>query len=277
MVKHEAARQAAGAVSESIQCLVLGLRDGLRPRLALMSFMVGLGVSLFWFAVFGWYAAELWQWAQSMASVGLIGTVKGVGEVTQALQGLVPVVTAGWFASVVAAGLVLVGYALLVIVSMRIILELVLMPRIQRVCLQRYPHLVPTDGATVMAGLRDTVGTLGTSVIGSLCCLLIPVVGGLLLLVLVSYLNIRGLVNDALEDLATDGEVRQVIKGSRVDMTVLGVACTALTLVPLLGLLAPVIMGASACHLTMRRLSILRAAERLVQGKDQGASGALAT
>lgn len=277
MVKHEAARHAAGLLSESIQCLGLGLRDGLKPRLALMSFMVGLGVSLFWFAVFGLYAAELWQGAQSLASVGLIGTLKGVGEVTQALQGLVPVVMAGWFTKMVAAGLLLMGYALLVILSMRIILELVLMPRIQRVCLQRYPDLLPTEGATVMAGLRDTLGTLSTSVVGSLCCLLIPVIGGLLVLVLVSYMNIRSLLGDTLEDLATDDEVRQIIQGSRADMTVLGLACTALTLVPLLGLFAPVIMGASACHLTMRRLTVLRAAALLEQGKGQGASGALAT
>ena len=58
--------------------------------------------------------------------------------------------------------------------------------------------------------------------VGSLFCLLIPVVGGGLALLLVGYLNVRGLVGDALEGVATDQERRQIVQRHRPQMLLLG-------------------------------------------------------
>jgi len=85
--------------------------------------------------------------------------------------------------------------------------------------------------------------------------LIIPVFGGLLFFLLASYLNVRSLINDATDGLVTDSEFRALLGKNRVEMLVLGVILSIVTVIPVLGFFAPVLLGASVCHLCMRDLS----------------------
>jgi len=91
-----------------------------------------------------------------------------------------------------------------------------------------------------------------------------------LFFVLASYLNVRGLVNDAVDGLATDEQRRAIIQARRVEMTLLGVLVGLFTLVPFAGFLSPVVLGAGVCHLGMRALA------NAGQESDGRAQGAIA-
>lgn len=254
---------------EAIKCLALGLRDGLRPRVALTSLLIWLMVIVFWCVVF-------WIWREdvkSLATAALLLIAYGVAQMLMPVAGPATVSAMasganalGAFAfllsgpvAAVVTGLVVFGcFMLLCMLSVRILLELLLMGRIQAQCLQRYPALSRGVDNSWRRGLRDALGTLATFVIGGLLCLVIPLVGGLLLFLLASYLNVRSLVGDALDGVATDDERRAVIRSQRLNMLLLGLLGTLLMLVPLAGLVAPSVLGASVCHLCMRQVVRMR-------------------
>ena len=66
------------------------------------------------------------------------------------------------------------------------------------------------------------------------------------------------LVGDALEGVATDQERRQIIQRHRPQMVALGLLCSVLMFVPLLGLWMPAVLGAATAHLGMRATLRLR-------------------
>ncbi|TJZ73476.1 hypothetical protein [Chitiniphilus eburneus] len=117
----------------------------------------------------------------------------------------------GWLAHWIQGAEALLGYGLMgaafllgLMLLARLMLELVLMGAVQRHVLRRYPALSDRVQRPWRVDLRDLVGNVSTLVIGSLICLCIPVVGGLLMIALNAYLNVRGLVNDAFDGVASE-------------------------------------------------------------------------
>ncbi|TDM06520.1 MAG: hypothetical protein C4K60_18480 [Ideonella sp. MAG2] len=235
------------SVNEVLHSFQLGLRDALRPQLALSSLVIGVLSAIMvavGFAV-GWEPLQLG--IAALVQAGLVWV------------GLVPPL---WLVSALRWLMTAMLFVLAVLLLMQLVLEFWLMPRVQKVCLLRHPQLQGVQAGTGFRhGVLDGARTLSTWLFGGLLCLLVPVVGSVLLLGLSCYLAVRSLVNDAVEGKATEAEVRHLIRHSRPQMLMLGALLAACALVPLAGLLLPALAGASTCHLMLARLERLRAAQ----------------
>lgn len=230
------------ASSEALACLVLGLREGLRPRLALASAVVAVVSVLTWLVVLLLARNPVWRAAEAAAAWAL-------PEFALALSGVVAFV------------LVATTFVLLVVLSIRVYQELFLMSRIQAQCLVQYPALAAGATGSWAADLSSTLRQFAVMLV-SFPLLLIPLLGGVLYLLLGCYLNVRGLMDDALENLATPAERELIVKSSRWSILGLGLATAGLLLIPFAGLLMPSVLGASVCHLCLRALQRLRAQQQ---------------
>ncbi len=228
-----------------LHALLLGLRDGLRPGLALSSLMWMIGVIIAWGLCFA-LAPDRWWSLDALAAM---------------VQGLIPLEST--FAKPLAALGFVLAYVLLVIVSMALVILLVLMPRIRDTCLRAYPALQPAStGLALLGPWRNAVYLVSALLAGGVASLMLPVVGSLLMVTLVSYFNVRGLLYDALDGLATPAEQEAVLRRQRPAILLLGLLLSALALVPVLGLLSPLIMGTSASHLAFAALARQRGLSR---------------
>ena len=230
-------------LKEAAHSYRLGLRDALRPRLAFSSILVALAAAVLALVVFIVWADPIQRWAAHWVGLGLAWVWPTLGGVWVSVLKWLQVVT--W-------------YVLSTLLLMQVMLELWLMDRIQSVCLNRHPALAGRQHeGSFGLGVLDAARTLAIGAAGTVVCLFIPLVGGLLLLALSSYLAVRSLVNDALQGLATDDEVRTLIRTSRPQMLALGLLLAMTALIPFAGFLVPVVAGASTCHLMMSRLQRL--------------------
>jgi hypothetical protein len=247
------------------------MRDSLHPRL--------LGNSLgIWIVAFAtWLTVFIVWWQQIKALCMLLAAIFAVG-----IFFLMPMLSGGGASSATTAmatiGPANIGFlvggilalfilpfvfvALLFAVAMsltiRVLLEIFVMGKIQQRALKTYPEIRTGLKSSLYNSIRDFISIAFTFLIVGAIVLMIPVVNGVFFFALLCYLNVRGLVNDALEGIATDNEVRAVIKAERLTMTVLGMGLVAVVLIPFAGLISPTLTGSSVCHLCMRRLSKLR-------------------
>lgn len=243
-------------VKEVLHCFQLGLRDALRPQLAFASLLVGVLAVVVVAVIFGVWHAPIQA---------------GVAGVVQASLAWAGMAQHAWLVPILIWLMIAMLFVLSVLLLMQLVLELWLMPRVQRVCLQRHPDLqnVQAD-VRFRYGVLDGARTFSTWLFGSMVCLLIPVVGSVLALGLSSYLAVRSLVNDAVDGKATEAEVRYLIRNSRPQMLMLGALLAACALVPLAGLFVPVLAGCCTCHLMMARLAQLRATQAAIVASAAG-------
>jgi hypothetical protein len=228
-------------LSHTLTSLLLGLRDGLRPRLILTSLLSLMAVVTAWFVLFS-VADDQW-WSLSALGERLAARTHLDASIAKVLAGF----------------LFALSYAALVMVSMGLVILFVLMPRIRQVCLQAYPSLTPVSGSlSLMGPLRNALWLVLAFLLGLVLSWTVPVWGGLAFVALVSYFNVRGLLYDALDGLATTREQEAVLRQQRGAILMLGLALSGLAMVPVLGLLSPAIMGTSASHLAFRGLTRLR-------------------
>lgn len=248
-------KRLSDTASDAIRSYQRGLRDAFRPRLAFDSVLIACISVLFLLLVFAIWHEPILQWSGYLIGKGLALIWPNAG--------------AGWVKALTWLGVI--GFYLLgVLLLMQIMLELWLMPRIQSVCLHKYPaFLAHKQESGFSLRIFDGFRTFVTWGLGGLLCLLIPVVGGLLLVALSSYLSVRSLVNDSMEGVASKAEMRTLIRTSRPEMPVLGLLISLTAFVPLVGFLVPVIAGASTCHLMMARL------DRVRQSADPSSTGSL--
>jgi hypothetical protein len=214
---------------ESLICVALALRDGIKPPISLISAMIWVTSVMGWAIVFFFIKTPLLQ---------------ALPEIPR----LFPSISAALRYLVLGA-----LYAALVIITVRIAIELWLMKRIQKFCLRYYPDLSLSYKSSSLVSLRDAPKTAGTFLVGGLICLLLPVVGPALLFLLMGYINVRSLMNDALDELVSEKDRRAIIESNRLTMLLIGAMLGGLVLLPILGLFAPSILGMSVCHLCMRQ------------------------
>jgi uncharacterized protein involved in cysteine biosynthesis len=188
------------------------------------------------------------QWLPASAQAKLAGVSLPVGA--EALLGPVFHV-ATWIVLV----LLVIAF---VLITARIGLELFLMPLVRREVERRYPPFPSHPISGLLTPLKNAAKMGFLAAVIGLPCLLIPVVNVVLLFVWFGYLNIRTLVNEALDGLASPQEQRDVIGAARTRMVFLGMLLAGAMSIPLVGFIGPSWIGASTCHLCLRTLVRLR-------------------
>lgn len=221
-------------VRESFICVALSLRDGVQPPISLISAMIWI------VSVFGWAIVFFF------VHTSLFTALPDVSQLHPGLNDALKYLVTGTL------------YISLVIITVRVSIEIWLMKRIQKFCLKYYPGLTLNHKSSILVSVRDAPKTAGTFLIGGAICLVLPVVGPALLFLLMGYLNVRSLMNDALDELVSDSDRRKIIESNRLSMLLIGALLEGLVLIPIVGLFAPSILGTSVCHLCMRQTLKLR-------------------
>lgn len=263
MILSTAVPRPIAAAREAFTCLGFGLRDAIRLRSVLISAGIWVFMALFWVLIFLFFGNEIRDTALAILSKGLALVLN-----------LLPQTWATWlttwnstFSSIVrflALFVLLIGlFWTFFILSVRVVVELFLIGLIQRQILPAYPGLkerrpgLDVSFSSAYLFIRNSfVPFVGFSLL-FVCLMLIPVINGIALFVLVSYFNVRFLMNDAMDGLASGAELRAYLQTHRLELLILGVLISLLNLIPLVFLLSPWVIGASVCHLSMRHLARL--------------------
>ncbi|WP_165675639.1 EI24 domain-containing protein [Metapseudomonas otitidis] len=263
------------AFLEAFICLGLALRSSLRPGILIGSAGLCLLMTSFWgwlfYAHFEFIAKAAGLIASFVimgaAALGLLPSVSGGPATISAMANIAPALALmAVYAALLAVAIVVVLYAGAVVLSIRLSLRWVLMGRLKTRTRSHYPSLLQRQPATtdlLRAGRYHLGPWLGLGIgigIGPLLCLLIPVVNGVLLLMLLAYLNVRFLVPAALAGLASSAEQMRVVRAQRGALIAFGLLILMLAVVPVLNLLLPALLGGGVCHLAYRGLDRLDAA-----------------
>jgi hypothetical protein len=263
------------ALRDAFASALLGLRDGFSPRMIAFSLGLWAGALLLWttIIVFAWahvkaFAAFVTAWSllgifrlfPTWLPASAQAKITGVplAEGANALLGSITFSTATWIVLVLL--IVIAVYA-----TVRIAVEFWLMPVIRKVVEGRYPPFPPHPPYSLLYSVTNVAKTGALAVVLGLPFLLIPVANVVLLFVLFGYLNVRTLVNEALDGLASREEQRVLIRRARLRMIFLGTLLGGAPAIPILGLMTPAWVGAATCHLFLRELTRLRADERKIQ------------
>ena len=253
---------------DAFTCSALGLRDGLSPRLLLFSVGLWFGAATLWTIILvvawsqvkavaafvtAWALLGLFRvfptWLPASAQAKLTGVPLSTGA--DALLG--PFFTgATW---IVLTLLVLTA----VMLTVRLAVEFWLMPLVRAQVLKHYPPFPAYPPFSLLSPFTNLAQMGLLAVVIGLPCMLIPIVNVVLAFAFFAYLNVRTLVNEALDGLATRDEQRAVIRHSRVRMAVVGILLSAAQMIPFVGLMSPAWIGAGTCHLCFRELRRLRA------------------
>ena len=259
--------QRLSSLREAFACALLGLRDGFSRRVIVFSLGLWVGAVALWavLLVVGWSQAyavagflTAWMllgifrvfptWLPAETQAKLTDTSLAAGA--QSLLG--PVF--GTLTGIVLALLILAAIYL----TVRIAVEFWLMPIIREQVEKHYPPFPPKPPYSLIYSVTNIAKTGALAVLLGLPFLIIPVVNAVLIFVLFGYLNVRTLVNEALDGVASREEQRMIIRRIRVRMVFLGTVLGGVPAIPILGFMAPAWVGASTCHLCLRELRQLR-------------------
>ncbi|WP_236212115.1 EI24 domain-containing protein [Metapseudomonas otitidis] len=261
-------RSIGRAFLEAFICLGLALRSSLRPGILIGS----AGLCLLMTSLWGWLFYAHFEFiakaagliatfvVMGAAALGLLPSISGGPATISAMASIAPALALmAVYAALLAVAIVVVLYAGAVVLSIRLSLRWVLMGRLKTRARSRYPSLLqrqPAAADLLRAGRYHLGPWLGIG-LGPLLCLLIPVVNGVLLLMLLAYLNVRFLVPTALAGLASGAEQMRVVRAQRGALIAFGLLILMLALVPVLNLLLPALLGGGVCHLAYRGLDRL--------------------
>lgn len=268
-------RSIGRAFLEAFICLGLALRSSLRPGILIGS----SGLCLLMTSLWGWLFYTHFEFIakaagliasfviMGAAALGLLPSVSGGPATISAMANIAPALALmAVYAALLAVAIVVVLYAGAVVLSIRLSLRWVLMGRLKTRTRSHYPSLLQRQPAAtdlLRAGRYHLGPWLGLGIgigIGPLLCLLIPVVNGILMLMLLAYLNVRFLVPAALAELASGAEQMRVVRAQRGALIAFGLLILMLAVVPVLNLLLPALLGSGVCHLAYRGLDRLDAA-----------------
>jgi hypothetical protein len=257
------------SLREAFTCALLGLRDGVSLRIIAFSLGLWLGTCVLWSAIIFFAWAQVKTAAAFVAAWSLLGIfrifpnwlpasaqekIAGV-PLADGANALLGSVAFGTITSIVL--ILLIGIA--AYATVRIAVEFWLMPIIREVAEKHYPPFPPRAPYRLLYSVTNVAKTGALAVLLGLPFLFIPVANVVLLFVLFGYLNVRTLVNEALDGLASRDEQRVLIRRIRVRMVLLGTLLGGAPAIPILGLMTPAWIGAATCHLFLRELARLRA------------------
>ena len=237
----------AHSLAQATSAARKGFRDGTQKSVLSFSILTSLAAFFFWLWIF--ILARNPIWAASMKAADW--ALPWLNEAPSLLEKT--------FLGLVALCLCLIAFGLLVILTIQLVLEWFLMPRIQTLCLPQYPSLAQHNiSEHCWRGWMDLAKLWGALLAGMLLWV-IPLVGALIFFVLTAYINVRLLINDVLSELATTHERAQIVKRHRHGLLLLGLMMTGLWVIPFAGLVMPAVLGASVSHFAYAALANLRA------------------
>lgn len=243
------------AFGEAFICLGLALRSSLRPGILLRS----SGLCLLAFSLWTWiFYAHFELIAQAAGMIALFvvygaavlvflpSLSGGAGAGISGMAGIAPALGMLLvYAALLTAAMIVALYIGLIVLSIRLALRWVLMDSLRTRALAQYPQLAQRtqgSGSLLQAGRFHLGPWLGIG-IGPLLCLAVPVLNGVLLLLLLAYLNVRFLLPAALSGLASGAEQMQAVRQQRGAIIAFGLLILLLALVPVLNLLLPALLG----------------------------------
>ena len=257
------------AFREAFTCLGLAFRDSLRPGILLRSAGICILASVFWTWVFFHYYEQIGIGCGALsffivyggAVLGFLPSLSGGGG--GGMAGMAgPLGMLVLYVAALALVMAVVLYSGAIVLSIRVALRWVLMGKVRARCLRHYPALqqrAKGDG-NLLLGARYILGPWLGFTLGTLACLLIPLVNGVLLVMLLAYLNVRFLTPSAFASLVSSSEQLEAINGQRGAMLAFGLLVLLLALVPVVNLLLPALLAGGACNLGYRGLDPARRA-----------------
>lgn len=164
----------------------------------------------------------------------------------------------------IAHALVLLFFVPVVVLTALLILGVFGMPAmVEHVAGTSFPKLERRHGGSVAGGIWNSVlSLLGMVALGvvSVPLWLLPPLWPLIPVVILAWVNQQVLRYDAVAEHADAEEMRALFRANRGALYGLGLALALLAFVPVLGLLAPVIVGLAFIHFLLAKLEALRTA-----------------
>lgn len=252
------ARRLRSQLSETAICLALGVKDSLRWTLLWRGVRLAAMLALFWLGVFIVWRVDLFTLALFLGGVGIYDYVLPLFREWLPFPGALAVGTAIVLSPFAAVVLIIVTYLGLLLLSFRWLAVRSLFPRVLR-CVERQYASPRPDSPHAPAGLAWTqhLRLILTAVIGTAVCLLLPVTGGVFLLLWVGYLSTRSVALRTMKGVTSGDHTLRLVRRARLSLTLTGTCLTLLLLVPVFGLIAPTAMTAAAAHLMKRSLERL--------------------
>jgi CysZ protein len=232
--------------------LLFALASLLHPRMLwlmiwpmLISLLVWLAAAFFlWGATAVWIAAHLKRWLETgmlFISFDTGGAMLVAAHVIMALL-FVP----------------LVYFTALLILSI-----FGMQAMVEHIASRRFPQLVRRQGGSFSGSLVNSLvalGGLAVLAVVSIPFWLIPPLWPAIPVVIMGWVNERVLRYDALAEHATADEMRIIFASRRKALYGLGVTLALLAYVPLVGFMAPVLLGLAFIHFLLGELEVLRQA-----------------
>ena len=271
-------RALSAGVREASLCFALGLRESLAPRLLLPSAGWCLLVSCICGYVFyvnfaaicefcGWLSAFAALGVANFAILAPASATPSIGMGVDPLAffnlGVGVLQLALYIAAFFTAMMVMLFLGLLLI-GLRLVIHLGFFQKVRACVQQRYPGVAADCRATSRTPWREArygpARWLGLSR-WTLASLLIPLYNGALIILSLPFVHMRLLLTPAIGGCADAREQLAIAKAARVRILFLGLFNMLLACVPVLNLLLPATLSASACHLYMRALAEQRSVE----------------
>jgi hypothetical protein len=149
----------------------------------------------------------------------------------------------------------------LIYLSSMILSSLIVMPTVVRTILPRYPGLKKKNEISIWATVKHSV-ICGVIYLALWMITLpfwpVPGMSLALPLILNGFLAYRLLVWDAIADLVSTGEMKQVLKRHRMDYLLLGVIIAAMIVVPISFLFLPAYSALCFAHMAMQDLQDIK-------------------
>ncbi len=259
-----AADNTLAAFAEAFKCLGLALRDSLRPGILLRS----AGLCALAFGLWTWVFFEYYEQigigcgALSLFIIyggvvlGFLPSLSGGGG--GSMGGMAgPLAMLVMYVAALALILFVLLYTVAIVATIRLALRWVLMGKVRKRCIRHYPQLQQRAerDSNLLHGVRYVLGPWLGITLGTLVCLLIPLLNGVLLVGLLAYLNVRFLIPAAFSSLATSNEQLGALADRRGAILAYGLLIFLIALVPVLNLLLPALLAGGACHLGYRGLN----------------------
>ncbi len=253
------------AFREAFICLGLAFRDSLRPGILLRSAGLCALAFILWTWVFIAHYDKIGMVCGMLSLIivyggvvmGALPSLGAAGGSVVAMGGMAgPLAMLVLYVAVLAVVMVGVLYIFAIVATIRVPLSWVLMGSVRKRCMRHYPLLQQRAAGdrNLLRGARYVIGPWLGLTLGTLVCLLIPLVNGVLMVLLLAYLNVRFLTPAAFSNLVSSSEQLAALKGQRGAMLAFGLLILLLAIVPVANLLLPALLAGGACHLGFRGL-----------------------
>lgn len=252
------------AFNEAFICLGLAFRDSLRPGILLRSAGLCVLVFVLWSWVFLTYYPLIGKGCAALSLFiiyggAVLGLLPSLGGGTGGSMGGMagPLAMMLVYIAALTVALFVALYIGAIVASIRLALRWVLMGAVRERCLRHYPALQQRANGdrNLLRGVRYVLGPWVGFTLGTLVCLLIPLLNGVLLILLLAYLNVRFLTPSAFASLVSNSEQLRALDGQRGAMLAYGLLVLLIAVVPVMNLLLPALLAGGACHLGYRGLN----------------------